>query len=356
MNVNVQQILTFAVQNKVSDIHFQAGAPPLLRRKGELIAVKHAPLSEEDALAIAQHLVGMTDTAEFKREVREWDGTFMLPGVSRFRVNVFRQKGQYAAVLRAIPLKTDDFASLGLPDSLERIANLRRGLVLVTGATGNGKSTTMAAVIDHINRHRRVHIITIEDPIEFLFDHGLSVVSQREVGSDTDSFRTALRAALRQDPDVIMVGELRDHETVDICLKAAETGHLVLTSVHTPDAMRTIGRLLAYFPPDEQEGVRKRLAENLVAIVSLRLLQTAEGGSIPATEIMFVTRTIEECLKDPAKTEEITQHVARNRDLGMQTFNQSLAELVRAGKVAVDVAKAASSQPEELERDLMVSE
>jgi twitching motility protein PilT len=353
--VNIHQVLTFAAQNKVSDIHFQVGAPPLLRRKGELVAVKHAPLTAEDTQEIGQHLTGIPDAEQFKREIKEFDGSFMIPGVSRYRVNVFRQKGQYAAVLRVIPIEILDFAALGLPPALEHIAKLQRGLVLVTGATGNGKSTTLAAILDYINTHRRAHILTIEDPIEFLFEHKMSIVTQREVGSDTENFRVALRSALRQDPDVILVGELRDHETVDICLKAAETGHLVLSSVHTPDAVRTIGRLLGFFSPDEQDAVRARVAENLMAVVSLRLVQTSDGGgAVPACEVMFVTRTIEECIKQPEKTDEIAQHIARNRDLGMQTFNQSLKDLVRANRVSLAVAKAASSQPDELERDLMV--
>ena len=256
------------------------------------------------------------------------------PGLSRFRVNVFRTRGHYGCVLRVIPLEIKEMDALGLPAGLERVGRLQRGLVLVTGATGNGKSTTIAAILQHINTHRRVHIVTIEDPIEFLFEHKLSVVTQREIGSDTETFRAALRAALRQDPDVIMVGELRDHETVDICLKAAETGHLVLSSLHTPDAMRTIGRVLSFYAPEEQDGVRKRLAENLMAVVSLRLMPAADGaGNVPACEIMFVTRTIEECIKQPSKTDEIAEHLARNRDLGMQTFNQSLVDLARAGRI-----------------------
>jgi twitching motility protein PilT len=355
-SVNMHQLLTFAAQHRVSDIHFQAGSPPLVRRKGELVHIKHAPLTAEDTLFIAQHLVGLQDVEEFKRSIRDWDGSFFLPNVGRFRVNVFRHKGNYAAVLRVVPLKVQSFEALGLPTTvMERISRMPRGLVLATGATGMGKSTTLAGIVQYINQHKRAHIITIEDPIEFIFDNEMSVISQREVGSDTLSFRDALRAALRQDPDAIMVGELRDHETVDICLKAAETGHLVLATIHTPDPVRTVGRMLSYFPPAEQDGVRKRLAENLMAVISLRLLANKAGtGMLPACEIMLVTHTISECIKNPEKTAEIEDHIAKNRDLGMQTFNQHLVELVRSEKIAVEVAKAASAHPEELERDLMV--
>ena len=353
--VNFHQVLTFASQHKVSDVHFQVGMPPMLRHRGELLPVKHPPLTAEDTVFIAQHLVGIAEEEALRKNVKEQDGTFALAGVGRFRYNVFRQRGMFGAVLRVIPLEVLDFAALGLPQTLERVANLRCGLVLATGATGNGKSTTLAAIIQHINKSRRAHVVTIEDPVEFLFDNQNAIISQREVGSDTESFKSALRAALRQDPDVIMVGELRDHETVDICLKAAETGHLVLSTIHTADPVRTVGRLLGFFPPEEQQGIRQRVAENLAAVISLRLLSDKQGsGLLPACEVMLVTRTIQECIKHPEKTGEIPEHVARNRDLGMQTFNQCLVELVRAGKITLETARLASSQPDELERDLTV--
>jgi twitching motility protein PilT len=355
MAVAFHQILKVASQHKVSDIHFQVGVPPLLRHRGELVPAKHEPLTAEDTAYVAQHLAGIEDRASFQKQVHELDGSFALPGVGRFRFNVFQQRGQFAAVLRVIPLEILGFEALGLPASLEKVANLRRGLVLVSGATGNGKSTTLAAILEHVNQHRRAHIVTIEDPVEFLFDNKSAIVSQREVGSDTESFKSALRAALRQDPDVIMVGELRDYETVDICLKAAETGHLVLSTIHTADPVRTVGRLLGFFPPEEQQGVRQRLAENLMAVVSLRLLPRAEGSEqVPACEVMLVTRTIQECIRHVDKTDEITEHIARNRDLGMQTFNQCLVGLVRAGSVTLEAAKMASLHPEELERDLTI--
>jgi len=353
--VNFHQVLTVAAQHNVSDIHFQVGLAPMLRHKGELVPVKHHPLTDEDVLHVCQHLAGISDEDKLKKDVNDLDGTFTLPNVGRFRYNIFRQRGKFAAVLRVIPLEILGFEALGLPPTLERISNLRRGLVLATGATGNGKSTTLAAIIQGINKTRRAHVVTIEDPIEFLFDNENAIISQREVGADTDSFKSALRAALRQDPDVIMVGELRDHETVDICLKAAETGHLVLSTIHTADPVRTVGRLLGFFPPDEQQGVRQRLAESLMGIVSLRLLANKEGtAQLPACEIMFVNRTIQECIKNPDKTEEIAEHIAKNRDLGMQTFNQCLVDLVRADKITVEAAKVASTHPEELERDLTV--
>lgn len=351
--INIKQILSFAAQNEVSDVHFQVGVPPIVRHNGQLIPVKHPPLTEEDTQFVGQTLSGIEDEETFRREIREYDGSYSLSGVARFRVNIFRQNSKYAAVLRVIPLKTRSFQELNLPDVFERIADLRRGLVLITGATGNGKSTTLASILNHINRNRRAHIVTIEDPIEYLFVNEQAIISQREVGSDTESFATALRAAMRQDPDIIMVGELRDLQTVDTCLKAAETGHMVLASIHTPDVLRTLGRLLGYFPPEEQITVRQRLSENLMAIISLRLLINIEGtGLIPACEIMMVNKTIEMCIKYPEKTGEILKHVAKNRDFGMQTFDQHLIDLVKAKKISMDEAMIAADQAEQLERDL----
>jgi twitching motility protein PilT len=355
--VNLSQILTFAAEKGSSDIHFQVGAPPLLRHHGELFPLKHPPLGEEDLLAIAQTLAKYSDPEKFKQEVRDYDGSFALANVARFRVNVFRQNGRYAAVLRLIPFKPRTFQELNLPKVLEKIASLKRGLILVTGATGNGKSTTLAAIINHINQKRRAHIITIEDPIEYLFEKNLSVISQREIGPDTESFASALRAAMRQDPDVLMVGELRDHQTIDTCLKAAETGHLVMASIHTADVLRTVNRLLSYFPAEEQPAVRQRLAENLVAILSQQLLPSLDkSGLVPACEILLANKTIEMCLKNPEKTNEILAHIAKNRDLGMQTFDQHLIELVKARKISMDDAMLAAEQAEQLERDMTLEE
>ena len=355
--VNLSQILTFAAEKGASDIHFQVGSPPLLRHYGELFPLKHPPLSEEDMVAIGQTLAKYGDSEKFKKEIKDYDGSFALANVARFRVNVYRQNGRYAAVLRLIPFKPRNFTELNLPKVLEKVAMLKRGLILVTGATGNGKSTTLAAIINYINQKRRAHIITIEDPIEYLFEKNLSVISQREIGPDTESFASALRAAMRQDPDVLMVGELRDHQTIDTCLKAAETGHLVMASIHTPDVMRTLNRILSYFSADEQLAVRQRLSENLLAIISQQLLTTLDkSGMLPACEIMLVNKTIEMCLKNPEKTDEIMKYMAKNRDLGMQTFDQHLIELVKARKISMDDAMVAAEQAEQLERGMTIEE
>jgi twitching motility protein PilT len=238
---------------------------------------------------------------------------------------------------------------------LDKIANLRRGLVLTSGATGNGKSTTIAAIIEHINHARKAHIVSIEEPIEFLYKNRVSVISQREVGTDTGSFKDALHAALRQDPDVIVVGEMRDRETVDVALRAAETGHLLISSIHTPDAQRTINRLISFFPVEEQPVVRTRIAQNLMAVVSLRLIASCNGsGRIPAVEVMLVTRSIEECIRNPEKTGEIQLYIQKSREIGMQTFDQHLVEMLREGKISLDTAKLAATNPAEVEMMLTI--
>jgi twitching motility protein PilT len=353
INKNINTILSFAAKREVSDVHFQVGVPPMVRHNGQLYPLNHPPLTEEDTFMIGKVITGIEDDEKFQKEIKEYDGSFSLPGVARFRANVFRQNSKYAAVLRVIPYKIRDFSELNLPPILEKISDINRGLVLITGATGNGKSTTLASMLNYINKNKRAHIVTIEDPIEFLFHNDISIISQREVGPDTDSFTTALRAALRQDPDIIMVGELRDHETVDTCLKAAETGHLVMASIHTPDVMRTLGRLLGYFPPEEQITLRQRISENLKAIISLRLLVNIESnGLIPAVEIMMVNKTIEMCIKNPEKTGEIPKHMFKNRDFGMQTFDQHLIDLVKEKKISMEAAMNAAEEAAQLERDL----
>ena len=351
--INLGQILSFAAQKEVSDIHFQVGIPPMVRHMGQLFLLKYPVLTEADTIYIGQTLTKYDDVEKFKREIKDYDGSFALADVARFRVNVYRQNNRYAAVLRLIPLKARTFAELNLPKVLEQIAEIRRGLILVTGATGNGKSTTLAAIIHYINQKRRAHIITVEDPIEFIFEKNQSIISQREIGQDTESFATALRAALRQDPDIIMVGELRDQQTVDTCMKAAETGHMIMASIHTPDVIHTINRVLSYFPSEEQSTARQRFADNLMAIVSQQLLPNLEKtGLYPACEILLVNKTIKMTLKNPEKSEEILKHMAKNRDLGMQTFDQHLIELVKARKISLEDAMVASEQSDQIQRDM----
>jgi twitching motility protein PilT len=348
------QLLAAAVKNGASDVHLKAGAPPALRINGSLLPVKVPALMPEDTHNIAQFILAGARFGGDVHALRDWDTSYAVNDVGRFRVNVFRQKGNFALVLRAIPFDVPTVDSLGLPPVVKTMAQLERGLVLLTGVTGSGKSSTLAAIVRQINETTRAHILTIEDPIEFLHEDKLSRITQREIGPDTGNFAQALRAALRQDPDVILVGEMRDTETIEIALKAAETGHLVLSTVHTTDAAKTIGRLCDAFPHDAQEAVRHRLAENLKGTISQRLLPRAQGkGRVVAAEILVSTESIKEFILDPGRTHEISDYLAKNRDVyGTQSFDQHLAELYRSGQVTLDVAKAAASNPSDFERAL----
>jgi twitching motility protein PilT len=346
------RLLRLGIEKGASDIHFQVGNLPLYRFNGNLVELRYKVLTPQDTEEIARLLLE-GDERGGEMAWNEIDLAYELPGEGRFRVNVSRQRRFFNVVLRVIPLDVKGLDALNLPGSLRDLALLRRGYVLVTGATGMGKSTTLAVMINEINRARRCKIVTVEDPIEFVFKHDKSIITQREIGTDTASFPAALRAALRQDPDVIMVGEMRDLETVDTSLKAAETGHLVFSSIHTADAASTIGRLVSFFPTEEQLQVRARLADNLKAIVSLRLLpDKKETGRVPAVEVMRSTRTIQECIRDPAKTPEITDYIARSRAERMQTFDQHLLDLLRANKISVETALAAASNPTDFQTKL----
>jgi twitching motility protein PilT len=346
------RLLRLGIEKGASDIHFQVGNLPLYRFNGNLVELRYKVLVGQDTEEIARLLLE-GDERGGEMAWNEIDLAYELPGEGRFRVNISRQRRFFNVVLRVIPLDVKNLDTLNLPGSLRDLALLRRGYVLVTGATGMGKSTTLAVLINEINRARRCKIVTVEDPIEFVFKHDKSIITQREIGTDTASFPAALRAALRQDPDVIMVGEMRDLETVDTSLKAAETGHLVFSSIHTADAASTIGRLVSFFPTEEQLQVRARLADNLKAIVSLRLLpDKKETGRVPAVEVMRSTRTIQECIRDPAKTPEITDYIARSRGERMQTFDQHLLDLLRANKISVETALAAASNPTDFQTKL----
>ncbi|HTM20704.1 MAG TPA: PilT/PilU family type 4a pilus ATPase [Kofleriaceae bacterium] len=356
--VSFQKLLAFGIDRGVSDIHFEVGYPPHYRLHGELLgAIKVPPMSAADTEAIAKLILAdRPGRVDFHRPFGEIDVSYSLPGRGRFRASIFRQRGSVGIVMRLIPFHVKSLEECNLPPVLAEIADVRRGLILITGSTGNGKSTTIAAMIRHLNETRHAHVITIEDPIEFLFEPGKCMIIQREVGSDTGSFRDALVAALRQDPDVVVVGEIRDSETASICLKAAETGHLVLSAIHTPDTMSTIQRYVGLFDTDEQDMVRQRLGDCVQSIVSLRLLLGKDGrGRLPAVEILRVTRSIRECIRNKGRLGEIPDLIKKGRDLySMQLFDQHLLDLVNNGLISVEAAVYASSNPEEFERSLRV--
>jgi twitching motility protein PilT len=348
--------LQLAVKRQASDVHFEVGYPPTYRVFGELLAAKYPPLTESDTEAIANFVLQAPGSGFSPLDFREVDRSYSLPGVSRFRASIFKQRGSWGAVMRTIPFQIPDFDTLNLPPVIRTIAEARRGLICVTGATGNGKSTTIAGIINHIINQERLHVVTVEDPIEFIFAGGKGLVIQREVGSDTASYSDALRAALRQDPDIVMVGELRDRESADICLKAAETGHLVITSLHTPDVPRAIGRLVGLFPADDHDTVRARLADNLQAVIALRLLMRADAtGLIPAVEALLATSTVRELIRDGTKVNELKTYMeTAGSDLGMHSFDQYLYRLHEAKRINLDTALANATNRADLERRILM--
>lgn len=348
-------LLGVGVKKGASDIHLEAGYPPSFRIRGELFAAKLDRLTPNETLMLAQQILSKNDPFLLGNR-NDVDRGFGIPGVARFRASIFRQRNSVGLVLRVIPFEVPSLSQLHLPPVVESIASARSGLVLVTGATGNGKSTTIASMLDHMNKSDRVHIIMIEDPIEYVLTAEKAVVIQREVGTDTESFATALRAALRQDPDVVMVGEMRDYETADTCLKAAETGHLVISSLHTPDVQRTIGRFVGIFAPEEQNSVRQRLADNLKAIVSLRLVPRQDASNlIPAVEVLLVTRSVQEAIRDSSKTDTLTALMEKSRDdVQMQTFDQHLLQLFQSGAINAETAKRVATRRADVERAMML--
>ncbi|MBI4260957.1 MAG: PilT/PilU family type 4a pilus ATPase [Actinobacteria bacterium] len=331
-----------------SDLHVKVGSAPMLRIDGQLHRLDRAALSPAETAAIANSIVP-GDRMERLTERGEVDFAHSVPGVGRFRANVFRQRGSYSLVLRKLRIGGPGFEEVGLPPVVRRLADAPRGLVLVTGPTGSGKTTTLAAMLEHVNATRSVHIVTIEDPIEVLHPDKTASVNQREVGQDTESFLTALRAALRQDPDVILIGEMRDTETVAAALHAAETGHLVLSTLHTVDATETVNRIVDFFPPYQQNQVRVTLAGALRGIVCQRLVPALRGGRIPCVEVLVNTGRVAERIVDPALTAEIHDVMAEGTYYGMRTFDQALLELVVSGAVGVDEAVEASSHPHDFQ-------
>jgi twitching motility protein PilT len=344
------EIFKAAIQRGASDIHIKAGDFIRARVSGELAPLTQQRLSPEQVEQICAQLIPAADR-EGLATLTDYDCSWSASGIGRFRVNILRQRGTLMVVMRVIPIDIPNFDALRLPPVLSSISHAERGMVLVTGVTGSGKSSTLAAMVGHINRTRKKHIITLENPIEFLHRDVNSSITQREVGMDTDSFDTGLRAALREDPDVILIGEMRDVSTIDTAMKAAETGHLVLSTLHTTNAVQTISRIIAVFPPHEQEMVRVRLAENLVAVISQRLLPRKDGaGRVVAVEVMIVTATIRDAILEHDRVVEIPDFMAEGREqYGSQTFDQHLMDLVMEDQVAYEVARAGATNAGDFE-------
>ncbi len=349
MPIQLDEILKVALKGGASDIHLKSGLPPMFRVDGALVPLKNGErILPDEMQKVAFSIMNPVQKARFE-EFREADLAYGIPGLGRFRVNVFQQRGTVGIVFRVIPFGVKTVDQLLLPKVIEKIAMEHRGLILVTGTTGSGKSTTLAAMIDYINSNRTSHIMTIEDPIEFLIRDRRSIVNQREIGVDTQSFANALRAALRQDPDVILVGEMRDFETIETAITAAETGHLVMSTLHTLDATETINRIISVFPPYQQKQVRLQLASILKAVVSQRLVPRADGkGRVPALEVMVSTARVRECIADKDRTKELADAIAKGfTTYGMQTLDQSLMHLVRQDLVTYEEALKHVSNPDD---------
>ena len=347
----LNQILEIAFEKKVSDLHFEVGNPPFFRGRGQLLRSKLAKLTPDETEFIADRIMEQNNR-KLPADLKEIDTSYSLPSGGRFRVSIFRQRGYIGIVMRVIPPHIGTFQELNLPQVLAEIAQAPNGLILVTGPTGNGKSTTLASMIRFLNETCSFNIITIEDPIEILFSSAKSCIIQREVGIDTENFSSALRASLRMDPDVIMVGELRDLETIDACIKAAETGHLVLSTLHTQNAASTINRLIGHYPPDAQEVIRQRLAEVLVSTISLRLIKDRTGERLlPVVEVMRTTSTIQSCIRE-GRLDEIEKHIENGQSqYQMQTLDQHLVQLCQQNLITFEQAKR-TTRSSDLERKL----
>jgi twitching motility protein PilT len=347
-NFQFRQAIVEMVRRGASDLLLKAGRPPTIRVAGQLRMMELPPLRPEELKALAESLMTPKQIRDFA-ETKEADFGIGVPGIGRFRTNVYQQRGTVAFAFRGIPYEVRTIRELQLPTVLEEISMRPRGLVLVTGITGSGKSTSLAAMIDHINRHRRVNVITIEDPIEFLHRDQHANVSQREVGSDTISFSGALRHVLRQDPDVILIGEIRDQDTMDTALKAADTGHLVLTTIHTTDATQTISRVLSFYPPHQHSEIRMLLSTALAAVVSMRLVPRTDGvGRVPACEVLVNTAAVADVMRDTQKALSIPDLIAEGgTTYGMQSFDQSLMRWYQEGVISYEEAVFHATHPSE---------
>jgi twitching motility protein PilT len=346
---DLDRLLALLAQWEASDLHVKAGVAPRVRINGDLQEIANEPrYTPADTLALARAIMSPEVSAHFDRH-HEADFAYSVGGVGRFRVNAYYQRSSVALAFRRVRSSPGSSEELGLPPTISKLAEERRGLVLVTGPTGSGKTTTLAAMIDHINRFRTCHIITIEDPIEYLHMDGLASISQREVGFDTNSFASAMRVVLRQDPDVILVGEMRDKETAAAALTAAETGHLVLSTLHTIDATETITRIVDFFEPHQQQQVRTSLSGSLRGTIAQRLVRRADNlGRVPAVEVMVVNGRIRQCIEDMEHTSDIADIIADGEYYGMQTFDQSLAAHLAAGIISLDEALEMASNPHDL--------
>ena len=355
MAFDVDAALRYVVEREGSDLHVKVPARPMARIHGELRPLEGAEtLSPEDTEAALEHVLHDRTLLEEFAMVGEADFSYEMPGMARFRVNAFKQRGNVSIAFRVIPYQVRSVDDLGLPPVIRTLAEEPRGIILLTGTTGSGKTTTLAAMIDHINSTRARHIVTLEDPIEYLHRDKLSIINQREIGQDTESFARAMRRILRQDPDVILIGEMRDEETVRTALSAAETGHLVLSTLHTLDASETINRIIDFFPPHLQQQARVMLASTLKGAIAQRLVPDISGkGRVPASEVLVVTGRVQDLILNPDETGKITEVIAEGEYYGMRTFDQSLLGYVMEGKVAEQVALGYASSPHDFK--LMLS-
>jgi len=342
---SIDELLAQVAKAEASDLHLKVGSPPMIRVDGELRSLDEPPCSPDDTKDYAASLMTEKQIRRFS-ETNEIDFAYSAPQVGRYRINIYRQRGTISIAMRQVMTQVPDFSTLHLPEVVQKLALEPRGMVLVTGTTGSGKTTTLAAMIDQINHHLRKHIVTIEDPIEILHRDQKCIVNQREVGLDTENYGTALKYVLRQDPDIIFIGEMRDQETVRTALTAAQTGHFVLSTLHTIDASETINRIIDFFPLYQQKQVRIMLAGSLRGIISQRLLVRSDGtGRVPAVEVMVMTGRIRDLILDPAQTHNIKQAVAEGDFYGMQTFDQSLLDLYERGLINLADAQLMASSP-----------
>lgn len=347
--MNLLELVSLGTEKKASDIHITVGIPPTYRINGSLVKIGDEPLTPEDTLNYTKQALNEKQMKELE-EKGELDFSYSSPGIGRYRVNAYRQRGSYGLALRIIPMSIPTMESLGLPKVVRDLARLPRGLILVTGPTGSGKSTTLASVIDQINRERNCHILTLEDPLEYLHKHNKAIVNQREIGSDSKSFASALRGALRQDPDVILVGEMRDLETISIAITAAETGHLVLSTLHTLGAAKTIDRVIDVFPPHQQQQVRVQLSSVIQSVISQQLLPRSDDkGRVAAFEVMIATSAIRNLIRED-KIHQIDTVIQTGAKYNMQTMDSSLIDLYMKGLIRKDVALTQAVNQEEMKK------